>query len=74
MSGTGERPNKSWKRLTVEELKRFYESDLKKYSRMKTDIVAALVHLVEKGEVAAFMKPDGQIAYQISGLGIFMRS
>lgn len=68
----GERPNNlSWKRLTVEELKHFYENDPKEYSREEIDFVVALVHLVEKGQVVAFMKPDGQIKYQASGPGVF---
>jgi len=62
-------PHVSWKRLSVEELKHFYENDPKEYSREETEIVVGLVHLVEKGKVKAFRKPDGEIFYQYDIVG-----
>lgn len=61
---SGEIPHINWKQLTVNELKHFYENDPKDYGRTETDVVVSLVHLVEKGLVKAYMKPDGKIAYQ----------
>lgn len=57
-------PHISWKQLSVEELKHFYENDPKEYGKRETEFVVALVHLVELGKVRAFQKPDGSIYYQ----------
>jgi len=57
-------PEISWKRLSVEELKHYYENDSKEHNEEETKNVVALVHLVELGEVRAFQKPDGTIMYQ----------
>jgi len=66
-------PNVSWKRLSVEELKHFYINDPKEYSREETDRVVALVHLVEKGAVKAFKKPNGEIFYQFDTVEEILR-
>jgi len=57
-------PDITWKRLSVEDLKNFYEHDPKEYNREETAVVVALVHLVEQEKVRAFLKSDGNIYYQ----------
>jgi len=57
-------PHISWKRLSVEELKKIYETESKTRNQDEINTIVALVHLVETGKVRAFQRPDGEIYYQ----------
>jgi len=61
-------PHISWKRLSVEELKDYYENDPREYSLDEKNVIIALVHLVEEGRIRAFQKPNGEIRYQFNSL------
>ena len=70
----GELPNLSWKRLSVEDLKQFYENDPKDYNRVETHLVVTLIHLVEKGNVKAYKKSNGEIYYQYNIVNEILRT
>jgi hypothetical protein len=56
-------PNPTWKRLTVEEVRQKLGTEHLQddpHDRNKK----ALLNLIEKDEVTAWLKPNGEVAYQ----------
>ena len=52
-------------RMSVEDLKHYYETSNKKYSQKHKDFIITLVHMVEDGKLIAFKDPFGEIRYQL---------
>ena len=57
-------PHVSWEWLSVEALKRYYETTTQEYSQEEKEVIITLVHLVEDGKIRAFKDPNGEIRYQ----------
>ena len=63
-------PHISWKRMSVENLKCYYETTTQEYSQKEKEVIITLVRLVEKGKLRAFKDPNGEIRYQNDPLNI----
>ena len=58
-------PHISWERMSVEDLKHYYETTTQEYAQEEKDVIIEIVRLVDKGKMRAFKDPNGEIRYTI---------